>query len=142
MQCRPSIQADLAAGTSVIIDRYYYSGCVYSAAKHNPSLSLEWARHPDVGLPRPDLCIFLDISAEDAAMRGGYGTEKYEKKEMQDRVRVLFESLMERKEGGDFVRIDAGGSLEEVQAKIRKEVDDCMEQVDGRAAPLRFVEEW
>ncbi|KAF2125467.1 thymidylate kinase [Dothidotthia symphoricarpi CBS 119687] len=141
-EAAPSIQADLAAGTTVIIDRYYYSGCVYSAAKHNPSLSLEWARHPDVGLPRPDLCIFLDISAEDATMRGGYGTEKYEKKEMQDWVRVLFESLMERKEGGDFVRIDAGGSLEEVQAKVREEVDLCMEQVVGRELPLRFVEDW
>ncbi|KAI0618626.1 Thymidylate kinase [Pyrenophora tritici-repentis] len=89
-------------------DRYYYSGCVYSAAKQNPNMSLEWCRNPELGLPRPDLCIFLDISAEDAAKRGGYGAEKYEKKDMQDRVRVLFETLMQRKEGEDFVRIDAG----------------------------------
>ncbi|KAF2826844.1 thymidylate kinase [Ophiobolus disseminans] len=110
-----SIETDLKAGTTVIIDRYYYSGCVYSAAKHNPSMSLEWCRKPDVGLPRPNLCVFLDISAEDAAKRGDYGMEKYEKKEMQDRVRALFETLMQRKEGEDFVRIDAGESLEEVQ---------------------------
>ncbi|KAI0606531.1 Thymidylate kinase [Pyrenophora tritici-repentis] len=71
-------------------------------------MSLEWCRNPELGLPRPDLCIFLDISAEDAAKRGGYGAEKYEKKDMQDRVRVLFETLMQRKEGEDFVRIDAG----------------------------------
>ncbi|KAJ4307375.1 Thymidylate kinase, partial [Neodidymelliopsis sp. IMI 364377] len=63
------------ANKTVIIDRYYYSGIVYSAAKQNPSLSLEWCRNPDVGLPRPDLCLFLDISAEAAAQRGGYGTE-------------------------------------------------------------------
>ncbi|EOA84288.1 uncharacterized protein SETTUDRAFT_42927 [Exserohilum turcica Et28A] len=116
-EAAPSIQADLAAGTTVIIDRYYYSGCVYSAAKQNPSLSLEWCRKPDVGLPRPDLCLFLDISAEDAAKRGGFGTEKYEKKDMQDRVRALFETLMQKKEGEDFVRIDAGGSMDEVAAK-------------------------
>ncbi|KAF2646921.1 P-loop containing nucleoside triphosphate hydrolase protein, partial [Massarina eburnea CBS 473.64] len=71
-----TIQALVAANTTVIIDRYYYSGIVYSAAKLNPSMPLAWCRSPDVGLPRPDLCLFLDISAEEAAERGGYGTEK------------------------------------------------------------------
>jgi dTMP kinase len=137
-----SIRADLAAGTTIIIDRYYYSGCVYSAAKQNPSMTLEWCRKPDVGLPRPDLCIFLDISAEDAAKRGGYGTEKYEKKEMQDRVRELFETLMQQKEGEDFVRIDAGSSLEVVHKKVRGEVDRCIEYVDKENMPLRTVQEW
>ncbi|KAF1962470.1 P-loop containing nucleoside triphosphate hydrolase protein, partial [Byssothecium circinans] len=66
----------IASNTTVIIDRYYYSGIVYTAAKHKPSLPLSWCRHPDVGLPRPDLCLFLDISAEEAEKRGGYGGEK------------------------------------------------------------------
>ncbi|KAF1918823.1 thymidylate kinase-domain-containing protein [Ampelomyces quisqualis] len=137
-----SIQSDLQSGTTVIIDRYYYSGCVYSAAKHNPAMSLEWCRKPDVGLPRPDMCVFLDINAEDAAKRGGYGTEKYEKKEMQDRVRELFETLMGRKEGEDFVRIDAGKNLEEVQARVQEEVNSCIEHIDRDNLPLRVVEEW
>ncbi|KAF1834088.1 thymidylate kinase [Decorospora gaudefroyi] len=137
-----SIQADLAAGTTVIIDRYYYSGCVYSAAKQNPSMRLEWCRKPEAGLPRPDLCIFLNISAEHAAKRGGYGTEKYENKEMQDRVRELFQTLMQRKEGEDFVQIDAGGSMEAVAAKVREQVDGCIERVLKDQLPLRMVEEW
>jgi dTMP kinase len=137
-----SIQTDLAAGTIIIIDRYYYSGCVYSAAKQDPSMTLEWCRKPDVGLPRPDLCIFLDISAEDAAKRGGYGTEKYEKKEMQDRVRELFETLMQRKEGEEFVRINAGSTLQEVESRVKEEVDRCIERVDKDDLPLRVVEEW
>jgi dTMP kinase len=138
----PSMQADLEAGITIIVDRYYYSGCVYSAAKQNPSMTLEWCRKPDVGLPRADLCIFLDISAEDAAKRGGYGTEKYEKKEMQDRVRELFETLMQRKEGEDFVRINAGSSLENVQEKVKEEVNRCIERVDKENMPLRTVKEW
>lgn len=138
----PSIQADLAAGITVVIDRYYYSGCVYSAAKQNASMSLEWCRKPEVGLPRPDLCLFLDISAEDAAKRGGFGTEKYEKKDMQDRVRGLFETLMQKKEGEDFVRIDAGASLEEVAAKVREQADRCIERVAKGQLPLRVVEDW
>ncbi|KAL5117438.1 Thymidylate kinase [Pleosporales sp. CAS-2024a] len=105
-------------------------------------MTLEWCRQPDVGLPRPDLCIFLDISAEDAAKRGGYGTEKYEKKEMQDRVRELFEMLMQRKEGDDFVRIDAGSTVEEVHGKIKDEVNRCIQRVDSEKLPLRTVQGW
>ncbi|KAI4652648.1 uncharacterized protein J4E79_008955 [Alternaria viburni] len=138
----PSIQADLEAGTTIIVDRYYYSGCVYSAAKQNPSMSLEWCRKPEVGLPRPDLCLFLDISADDAAKRGGYGTEKYERKDMQDRVRELFETMMQKKEGEDFVRIDAGESMTDVAAKIRQEVDRCIERVAKSQLPLGTVEGW
>ncbi|KAJ4293312.1 Thymidylate kinase [Kalmusia sp. IMI 367209] len=137
-----SIQADLAAGITVIIDRYYYSGCVYSAAKQDPTLSLEWCRHPEVGLPRPDLALFLDISAEDAAKRGGFGTEKYEKQELQNRVRNLFNVMMKSQEKDDFVRIDAGESVEEVQRKIREEVGKAIQRVDVGELPLRFVQSW
>ncbi|ORX96956.1 thymidylate kinase-domain-containing protein [Clohesyomyces aquaticus] len=137
-----SIQSDVEAGVTVVIDRYYYSGCVYSAAKNNPKLDLKWARHPEEGLPRPDLCLFLDISAEDTAKRGGYGMEKYEKKEMQDRVRELFQVLMARAEKEDFVSIDAGGSLEDVQKRVRDAVRNIMEAVDRDLRPLRFVEPW
>jgi dTMP kinase len=105
-------------------------------------MSLEWCRKPEVGLPRPDLCLFLDISAEDAAKRGGYGTEKYEKKEVQDRVRELFETMMQKKEGEDFVRIDAGKSMKDVAAEIRQEVDRCIERVTKGQLPLKTVEEW
>ncbi|KAF2705782.1 thymidylate kinase [Pleomassaria siparia CBS 279.74] len=137
-----SIQADLAAGTTIVIDRYYYSGCVYSAAKLNPSLDLAWARHPEEGLPRPDICLFLDISPEDAEMRGGYGEEKYEKREMQNQVRKLFSGLMDSAEKGDFVVIDAGRSLEDVQQSIRAAVLEAMEKVDREESPLRVVQPW
>jgi len=63
---------------------------IYSAAKGNSELSLEWAKTPDVGLPRPDLVVFLDLEAEEAERRGGWGDEVYERKEMQGRVRELF----------------------------------------------------
>ncbi|KAK4196761.1 thymidylate kinase-domain-containing protein [Triangularia verruculosa] len=83
----------LSQGTTVICDRYYYSGIVYSAAKHNPSLPLSWARSPEVGLPRPDLVLFLDLDEQEAKKRGGWGGEVYEKAEMQRRVRELFWGL-------------------------------------------------
>ncbi|OGM40553.1 thymidylate kinase [Aspergillus bombycis] len=58
------IKADIAKGITVIVDRYSYSGAVYSAAKGIPTLSLDWAWQPEVGLPRPDMCLFLRISLQ------------------------------------------------------------------------------
>lgn len=77
----------------MICDRFYHSGIVYSAAKQNPSLSLSWAKAPEVGLPRPDVVLFLDLYEEVARQRGGWGGEVYEKGEMQRRVRDLFWGL-------------------------------------------------
>lgn len=88
-----SIQAALANGQTIICDRYYHSGIVYSAAKQNPSLPLSWAKAPEVGLPRPDLVLFLDLEEQVARERGGWGGEVYEKGEMQRRVRDLFWGL-------------------------------------------------
>ncbi|KAH0263678.1 thymidylate kinase, partial [Aureobasidium melanogenum] len=136
-----SIEADINAGTTVVIDRYYYSGCVYSAAKNNPSLNLAWCRHPEEGLPRPDLCLFLDISAEDAAKRGGWGEERYEKKELQDRVRQLFADIRATDDGSDFVTIDAGQSLEAVESAIRRHAEACIGTTDD-SSPLRRIQPW
>ncbi|KAI1266572.1 thymidylate kinase-domain-containing protein [Xylariaceae sp. FL1019] len=88
-----TIKAELAAGHIVICDRYYHSGIVYSAAKQLPSLSLSWAKAPEVGLPRPDIVLFLDLDESVARSRGGWGGEIYEKGEMQRRVRELFWGL-------------------------------------------------
>jgi dTMP kinase len=114
---------------------------VYSAAKDNPSLSLKWARHPEVGLPRPDVCIFLDISAARAAERGGFGEEKYESRRMQDRVRELFGDIRSGKDGADFFTIEAGGTLEEVEEQVLRVVLDVCQRVDDGGEPLGVVEE-
>ncbi|PNS21103.1 thymidylate kinase [Sphaceloma murrayae] len=94
-----SIEEAIGAGVTVVVDRYIYSGCVYSAAKRNPTLDLRWARHPEEGLPRPDICLFLELSPEIAAQRGGWGEERYEKKELQDRVRELFNEMKSSPDG-------------------------------------------
>lgn len=36
------ILKDIGSGVTIIIDRYSFSGAVYSAAKDNPDLSLQW----------------------------------------------------------------------------------------------------
>ncbi|KAJ5381470.1 Thymidylate kinase [Penicillium cataractarum] len=131
-----SIEQDIAAGITVIVDRYSYSGAVYSAAKANPTLSLEWAWQPEIGLPQPDICLFLNISAEEAAKRGGFGAERYENESMQSRVRELFRSLFERQK--DVCVVDAGRTLEEVSRDIQAAVAGCVAQLDT-IGPLRTL---
>lgn len=119
---------------------------MYSAAKANPSLPLSWAREPDVGLPRPDLVVFLDLEPEQAEARGGYGDEKYEKKEMQVKVRKLFLELKEsgREETDDMVVVNAGGGIDEVQETIlqlaKERVAEVRQGVYGET--VRRVKKW
>ncbi|KAL2203339.1 thymidylate kinase [Sarocladium strictum] len=149
-----TIEKTLAAGITIISDRYYHSGIVYSAAKQNPSLPLTWARSPERGLPRPDLVLFLDLTAAQAQTRGGFGEEVYEKEAMQKRVRELFwalsmggkdahaEEILGREEAGrlkeggvwrqeeeDLVVVDAGGSVEDAKGEIWRRVEERVERV-------------
>jgi dTMP kinase len=137
------IEEHINAGTTVVIDRYSYSGCVYSAAKEVKNMDLAWCRQPEVGLPRPDVCLFLDIPAEEAANRGGFGTERYEKQDLQDRVRELYERMRDHPdEGEDIVRINAGRSIDEVEAQILRVVNDARRKVDEWAPELRYMRSW
>ncbi|KXG49590.1 Thymidylate kinase [Penicillium griseofulvum] len=132
-----SIEEDITNGTTVIVDRYSYSGVVYSAAKANPTLSLEWAWQPEIGLPRPDICLFLSISPEEAAKRGGFGAERYENEAMQTRVRELFRTILEKQQ--DVSIIDAGKSIDEVAREIQDAVAGCIARLDVTGA-LRKLE--
>jgi dTMP kinase len=118
---RSSIERTLNDEVIVICDRYAFSGIAFSAAK---GLPYEWCRAPDVSLPAPDLTLFLDISAEKAKERGGYGEERYEKEEMQKKVSQQFERIGEdmRDEQGKWIKVDAGQEKEIVADVIWKEV--------------------
>jgi dTMP kinase len=118
---------------------------VYSAAKQNPSLSLAWAREPEVGLPRPDRVYFLDLEPEQAEKRGGYGEEKYEKKAFQAQVRRLFLDLewSDGEEAEDLHVINAGGSADEVGDLLWKETDSLVAEVEGGSSgDVEKIEAW
>lgn len=135
------IRADIAEGVTIVIDRYYYSGIVYSAAKDRPDLTIKWAREPEVGLPRPDICLFLDIMPEAAAGRGGFGVEKYENSRMQKRVRALFFELLPLPEGQDVRVVNANQSIDKVTEQMSGLVE-VMLQGEGITQPLRSIPPW
>jgi len=56
-------------------------------------MSLHWCMQPDVGLPRPDVVVFLSLDADAAVSRESYGSERYENIAFQRRVADVFKQL-------------------------------------------------
>ena len=56
-------------------------------------MDLAWCKQPDVGLPKPDLVIFLDVNPAEAQKRGQYGAERYENLKFQEKVRENYMHL-------------------------------------------------
>ena len=68
------IKAALEAGTNLVVDRYTYSGVAFSGAK--AGMDLDWCWQSDIGLPAPDIVIFLDLPIEESKKRGEFGDER------------------------------------------------------------------
>lgn len=134
-ECVASLHRTLEAGESIVCDRYAFSGIAYSVAK---GLSYDWCRNPDVGLPLPDLTLFLDLDANAAAARGGYGEERYEKLDFQAKVREAFTRVSQdvRTHGGRWVTIDASKTLDQVTDDMQKAVHRVTSSIDRVGAKL------
>jgi dTMP kinase len=79
--------------------------------------------------------VFLDLEPWQAEQRGGYGEEKYEKREFQSRVRQFYLLLMGRLLEGESAKtarvINAGDSMDVVEERVWKEVLPWVEMVEG-----------
>ena len=78
-------------GTSVVVDRYAYSGVAYSTAK---GLKMEECKSSDAGLPLPDLVFFVDTDPVVASQRDSYGAEVHDNVELQREIRKCYETLL------------------------------------------------
>jgi dTMP kinase len=84
------LSSNLEAGTTIVCDRYAYSGVAFSAAQHendndnasdtssvsddhsmSETIPWGWYMAPDRGLPAPDCVLYLSLTPEQAAQRGG-----------------------------------------------------------------------
>ncbi|TRM60851.1 thymidylate kinase-domain-containing protein [Schizophyllum amplum] len=132
----------LASGTTVVCDRYAFSGIAFSASKiktSNRVLPYAWCRAPDAGLPAPDVTLFFDIAPSAARARGGYGEERYEREDMQGRVMQAYARLgaeMEAERPGSWVRVDAGQSVENVTKEVWDLVSPLTRGIEGEVGKL------
>lgn len=74
------------------------------------------------------------MASEAAAKRGGYGSERYEKEEMQKEVAAKFEDLRD----ATWHIVDAGRSIEEVESDVRR-IADAAVQSCQQGRPLQFL---
>ncbi|KAF9606777.1 hypothetical protein IFM89_028153 [Coptis chinensis] len=116
---RSLMESKLKSGTTLIVDRYSYSGVAFSSAK---GLNIDWCKAPEIGLLAPDLVLYLDIPPEKAADRGGYGVEKYEQLEFQQNVSQHYQILRD----DTWQIIDACLPMEDVEKQVRELVLDCV----------------
>lgn len=101
----------LEAGTTLIVDRYCYSGVAFSAAK---GLELNWCKSPDVGLPKPDKVFFLTMPVDSIKQRNGFGMERYEVLNFQKKVSETYSKLKE----DNWEVLDANRSIDSIQEDL------------------------
>ncbi|KAJ2772997.1 Thymidylate kinase [Coemansia nantahalensis] len=123
------MRADLESGTTLVVDRYAFSGVAFSAAK---KMDPRWCRAPDVGLAMPDRVFFLDIHPDDAAKRAGFGGEIYERREMQIEVRAQFSSMMDK----SWSVVDALQDADEIHSQILALANEALERHRADPAPI------
>jgi len=81
----PRMMKALCDGTTLIADRYAYSGIAYSSAKIG--VDRTWCETVERGVPRPDAVLFLDVSPDEVADRSIlWAPERYETTTVQRHV--------------------------------------------------------
>lgn len=123
---RRELLSKLSSGTTVIADRYAFSGVAFTAAKGAPGLTRSWCQAPDTGLPAPDVVFFMRLPPDVAAARGGYGGERYEEAGFQAKVRLQFDALA----GDTWHDVDASREV----SVIHDDLKSVAQRIIDRAA--------
>eukprot|EP01024_Parvocaulis_polyphysoides_P007305 TRINITY_DN12183_c0_g2_i1.p1 TRINITY_DN12183_c0_g2~~TRINITY_DN12183_c0_g2_i1.p1 ORF type:complete len:341 (+),score=28.78 TRINITY_DN12183_c0_g2_i1:93-1115(+) len=137
---RETMVSKILSGTTIVLDRYSYSGVAFSAAKNDAELTMDWCKSPEVGLPSPDLVFFMQLPLDNQNSRKGFGEERYENNKFQKKVLDCFMELKDE----NWLIINAEKSVEDIHQQIIKETNQMIQVCnegkslsllwDGRAA--------
>ncbi|CAN1315588.1 Thymidylate kinase [Linum perenne] len=109
---RSLMESKLRSGTTLIVDRYSYSGVAFSSAK---GLDLEWCKK--------------------AAERGGYGGERYEQLEFQKKVAECYHALHDC----SWKMINACQPIEDIEKQLQSIVLDNVVACKGGGRPISHL---
>lgn len=130
----PKMLKSLNSGINLIVDRYAYSGVAFSAAKKG--MDLEWCKQSDVGLPKPDLVLYLELPPGANTTRSGFGDEIYENVDFQKKVKEVYSSLKD----DSWQVINADQDIEDVHLEIKKHVKQVIENVSVSSCQTLWTE--
>jgi dTMP kinase len=114
------VKPSIAAGRTVISDRYMFSSLAYGAVSNT---NVEWLIKVNSGFPKPDIIIFLDVSPHTSIKRiaaGRFSAELFEKEEKLKAVRREYLKLAKR---FGFKVINGERSIEQVSKDIINSVE-------------------
>ena len=99
----------------LIMNRYYHSNLVYGLAN---GLKEKWLENLDVGLPKADLVILLDVTQKESFNRQKTNRDKFEKNEaFLRKISKIYKTTAKKKR---WKIIDATKSKQEVHEEIMK----------------------
>uniref|UniRef100_UPI00358EFBB5 thymidylate kinase isoform X2 n=1 Tax=Myxine glutinosa TaxID=7769 RepID=UPI00358EFBB5 len=116
------MRKDLAAGVTLVLDRYAFSGVAYSARK--PGLSLSWCQAPERGLPCPDLVVLLETPPGLPGQTRRFGCERYETSVAQSNASSCLKKLAD--DPTVHWEIIGTGSEDEVHQQILATVEPVL----------------
>ena len=97
----------------LIMNRYYHSNLIYGLAN---GMKQKWLENLDVGLPKADLVILLDVTQKESFRRQKTNRDKFEKnEEFLRKISKIYRSTAKKKH---WKIIDASNSKEEVHEEI------------------------
>ncbi|MCH2181313.1 MAG: dTMP kinase [Mariniblastus sp.] len=127
------IRPALAAGKTVVCDRYVFSTVVYQGHAGNLDPDEVWQVNQvaTAGL-MPDLTFIFDLDVESASQRLGESRDRMESRGSDYFQQVRDGFLEEAKRWPDVTRvIDASGDIESIQATIRQAAEPLLEKRPG-----------
>ncbi|KAI4501178.1 hypothetical protein M0802_003551 [Mischocyttarus mexicanus] len=89
-ECKQDIEETLMSGTTLVVDRYAFSGAAYTSAASNRSLA--WCKEADRGLPSPDM-VALFTSIDRIKNLSAWDGEIYDSLAFQEKVSSNFDKL-------------------------------------------------
>ncbi|CAL5361967.1 unnamed protein product [Camellia sinensis] len=124
---RSLMENKLRSGTTLIVDRYSFSGVAFSSAK---GLDIEWCKAPEMGLLAPDLVLYLDIPPELGDSWSSIKRLKEEAMEGRDTSSLSFKEKLPAHIRYSMMphgrTIDACLPIEDVEKQLQEVVLDCV----------------
>jgi len=120
------IRKQIESGVTLIVDRYSYSGVVFTSAKQ--CVDFKWCCGPENGLPKPDIVMFLKLSTSEMAKRSGFGDERYENIEFQNKVDINYDKF----KNDNFIQVDAAQDVSILTNTLLKQVLKTIETVKNK----------
>jgi dTMP kinase len=128
------IAPNLRDGVNVICDRYVYSSVIYQSVSSGNDNTAKWIEEINKYAQKPDMVLFLRVSAAEAYKRRSIrnqNVELYEQPEFQAQLADVYNKLPKMFPDVDIVVIDGSQSVDQ----ISKECWSHIERLRAAGAP-------